>query len=177
MKTQKALSMKAGLKFLVLAIGLCGLPQPSSASALLGDSAFAGTLTKGVQAPLSLGGVSLASYQPWRPAASYRIGTVSAAYGHAEVEPGEASSAQAGAGIDPIQTAAIIPGVFGSVALSMRNFPVAARWAPVYRAIVDCSRSAALASIRTPPSSPSSTPPRARGSATGWPSSTQASTA
>jgi len=138
MKTQKALSMKAGLKFLVLAIGLCG-PQPSSASALLGDSAFAGTLMKGVQAPLSLGGVSLARYQPWRPAASYRIGTVSAAYGHAEVEPGEASSAQAGAGIDPIQTAAIIPGVFGSVALSMRNFPVAARWAPVYRAIVDCS--------------------------------------
>jgi predicted transglutaminase-like cysteine proteinase len=139
MKTQKALSMKAGLKFLVLAIGLCG-PQPSSARALLGDSAFAGTLAKGVRTPLSLGGVSLARYQPWQPAASYRIGTVSTAYGYVEVERAEASSAaQAGAGIDPIQTAAIIPGVFGSVALSMRNFPVAARWAPVYRAIVDCS--------------------------------------
>ena len=132
--------MKAGLKFLVLAIGLCGLPQPSSASAMPGDSALAGTLAKGVRTPLSLGGVSLARYQPWQPAASYRIGTVSTAYGYVEVERAEASSAaQAGAGIDPIQTAAIIPGVFGSVALSMRNFPVAARWAPVYRAIVDCS--------------------------------------
>ncbi|AZO49021.1 MAG: transglutaminase [Mesorhizobium sp.] len=144
MKTQKALLGKAGLEVLVLAIGLCGMPQPSSASAAPGDSAFTGTLAKVVRAPLSLGGVSLARYQPWQPAASYRIGMVSGAYGFGEVERAEAASAaQGGAGIDPIQTAAIIPGVFGSVALSMRNFPVAARWAPVYRAIVDCSAGSA----------------------------------
>lgn len=144
MKTQKALLGKAGLEVLALAIGLCGMPQPSSASAAPGDSAFTGTLAKVVRAPLSLGGVSLARYQPWQPAALYRIGMVSGAYGFGEVERAEAASAaQGGAGIDPIQTAAIIPGVFGSVALSMRNFPVAARWAPVYRAIVDCSAGSA----------------------------------
>ena len=45
-------------------------------------------------------------------------------------------------GIDPMQTAAIIPGVFGSIAIPMRNFPVSARWAPVYRAIGNCSADA-----------------------------------
>src|SRR5690606_34400724 len=43
---------------------------------------------------------------------------------------------------DPMQTAAIIPGVFGSVAIPMRNFPVSARWAPIYRAISGCAGSA-----------------------------------
>ncbi|WP_082496732.1 transglutaminase-like cysteine peptidase [Aminobacter sp. DSM 101952] len=43
------------------------------------------------------------------------------------------------AGIDPIKTAAIVPGVFGSVAIPMRNFPVAGRWAKVYSKINDCA--------------------------------------
>jgi len=58
-------------------------------------------------------------------------------------EKRDPSIAQDDAGIDPIQTAAIIPGVFGSVALSMRNFPVSARWAPVYKAIVECTAGSA----------------------------------
>ncbi|MET3523601.1 transglutaminase-like cysteine peptidase [Mesorhizobium abyssinicae] len=140
MKTQKIVLGNAGLKILLLAIGLSSLPLSSSASAMAGDSASPATPREGLRAPLSLGGVSLARYQPWQPAASYRIGMVSAAYSFAEVDRAAASSvAQADAGIDPIQTAAIIPGVFGSVALSMRNFPVAARWAPVYKAIVGCA--------------------------------------
>jgi predicted transglutaminase-like cysteine proteinase len=65
-------------------------------------------------------------------------------YGAAVADRGDGSStAQDEAGIDPVQTASIIPGVFGSVALSMRNFPVAARWAPVYRAITACSAGSA----------------------------------
>lgn len=140
MKTQKIVLGNAGLKILLLAIGLSSLPLPASASAMTGDSASPATPLEGLRAPLSLGGVSLARYQPWQPAASYRIGMVSAAYSFAEVDRAAASSAaQADAGIDPIQTAAIIPAVFGSVALSMRNFPVAARWAPVYKAIVGCA--------------------------------------
>lgn len=43
------------------------------------------------------------------------------------------------AGVDPIKTAAIVPGVFGSVAIPMRNFPVAGRWAKVYSKISDCA--------------------------------------
>ncbi|PWK76752.1 transglutaminase-like cysteine peptidase [Aminobacter sp. AP02] len=42
-------------------------------------------------------------------------------------------------GIDTMKTAAIIPGVFGSVAIPMRNFPVAGRWAKVYSQISDCA--------------------------------------
>lgn len=49
------------------------------------------------------------------------------------------TAAPAGPAIDPIKTAAIIPGVFGSVAIPMRNFPVSARWAPVFQAISDCT--------------------------------------
>jgi predicted transglutaminase-like cysteine proteinase len=122
----------------LLAVGLAGLANPSSASV---DSSLDPVPQK-VVAPASLGGVSLTRPRPWEPAAAYRIADISAGYARAaEVEA--LSSAKADPGIDPIQTAAIIPGVFGSVALSMRNFPVAARWTPVYNAIVDCTAGSA----------------------------------
>jgi predicted transglutaminase-like cysteine proteinase len=42
--------------------------------------------------------------------------------------------------LDAIETGGIgVPGVFGSVAIPIRNFPVAARWAPVNRAIQECA--------------------------------------
>ncbi|TPI14285.1 transglutaminase-like cysteine peptidase [Mesorhizobium sp. B4-1-1] len=134
MKIQKA--GPTGIKVLLLAIGLAGSANPSSASADPGPD----SVLQKVLAPASLGGVSLARPLPWQPATAYRIAEVSAGYAPAAAYAVEAhSSAKADPGIDPIQTAAIIPGVFGSVALSMRNFPVAARWAPVYRSIVDCT--------------------------------------
>ncbi|MBZ9817773.1 transglutaminase-like cysteine peptidase [Mesorhizobium sp. CA7] len=132
MKIQKA--DPTGIKVLLLAIGLVAQAGPSSASANSG----AAPVLQEVLAPASLGGVSLARPLPWQPASAYRIADVSV--GYAPAAPYEAEAhAKTDPGIDPIQTAAIIPGVFGSVALSMRNFPVAARWAPVYRAIVDCT--------------------------------------
>ncbi|MBZ9821447.1 transglutaminase-like cysteine peptidase [Mesorhizobium sp. CA4] len=138
MKIQKA--APTGIKVLLLAIGLAVQANPSSASV---NSAVAPTLQK-VLAPASLGGVSLARPQPWQPAAAYWIAEVSAGYTPTASYQVEANAtAMAGPGIDPIQTAAIIPGVFGSVALSMRNFPVAARWAPVYTAIADCTAGSA----------------------------------
>lgn len=69
MKTQKIVLGNAGLKILLLAIGLSSLPLSASASAMAGDSASPATLREGLRAPLSLGGVSLARYQPWQPAA------------------------------------------------------------------------------------------------------------
>ncbi|AZO05632.1 transglutaminase [Mesorhizobium sp. M2A.F.Ca.ET.037.01.1.1] len=134
MKIQKAAPGMTGIKVLLLAAGLAGFANPSSASA---NSSPEPALQK-VVAPASLGGVSLARPQPWQPAVAYRTADISTGYAPAaEVEA--LSAAKAEPGIDPIHTAAIIPGVFGSVALSMRNFPVAARWAPVYKAIVDCT--------------------------------------
>ncbi|CDX60937.1 conserved exported hypothetical protein [Mesorhizobium plurifarium] len=134
MKIQKAAPGMTGIRFLLLAIGLAVQANPSSAGVASGVN----PAPQKVLAPASLGGVSLARTQPWQPAAAYRIADVSAGY-TASHEVETLSTAAADPGIDPIQTAAIIPGVFGSVALSMRNFPVAARWAPVYRAIVDCT--------------------------------------
>ncbi|RRI03070.1 transglutaminase [Mesorhizobium tamadayense] len=141
MKIQKAASGTSGIKVLLLAIGLAGLPNASSASAIsVGNPA-----PQTVSAPILLGGVSLARLQPWQPIAAYRITGVVSAYGALDAHPA-AGSSNGGAApgidpiqVDPIQTGAIIPGVFGSVALSMHNFPVAARWAPIYKAILDCT--------------------------------------
>ncbi|SFQ02287.1 transglutaminase-like cysteine proteinase BTLCP [Mesorhizobium sp. NFR06] len=140
MKIQKAAPGTTGIKVLLLAIGLAGLAGGSYAS----PNSGADRALQRVPAPASLGGVSLTRPQPWQPSAAYRIADVSAGYAPATPYGVEAlSTATPAAGIDPIKTAAIIPGVFGSVALSMRNFPVAARWAPVYRAIVDCTAGSA----------------------------------
>ncbi|MER9580697.1 transglutaminase-like cysteine peptidase [Mesorhizobium sp. M0276] len=138
MKKENSALGKTGLKVLLLAIALAGLAGPSFANAISSDAAAQGAPLERVQTPPCLGGVSLARPQPWQPAAPYRIGMVFGSYGPAIADRGDSPS-MAQAGIDPVQTASIIPGVFGSVALSMRNFPVSARWAPVYRAIIACS--------------------------------------
>lgn len=140
MKKEKSAPGITGLKLLLLATGIASLPQPSSASAVAVDNRAAAGMLARVGTPPSLGGVSLARPQPWQPVSAYRIGMIFGSYGPVAVnEKRDPSIAQDDAGIDPIQTAAIIPGVFGSVALSMRNFPVSARWAPVYKAIVECT--------------------------------------
>jgi len=140
MKKEKSASVTTGLKVLLLAIGLASLPLPSLANTLFKDVASTGGLIDKVQMPPCLGGVSLERPQPWQPAAAYQVGMISTDYAGGGVP---ADVAPAPAGIDPIQTAAIIPGVFGSVALSMHNFPVSSRWAPVYQAIVGCTAGSA----------------------------------
>ncbi|BCH04119.1 transglutaminase [Mesorhizobium loti] len=140
MTKEKSALGASGLKALLLAIGIFGLSHPSFASTVPAGADRVDSLLANVETPPVLGGISLLRRQPWQPASAYRIGMVLGSYGPATSgqETG-LSTAQGNAGIDPIQTAAIIPGVFGSVALSMHNFPVSARWAPVYKAIVDCS--------------------------------------
>lgn len=91
-----------------------------------------------IQQPSSLGGVSLSRLRPWQPGSTYRIALNKPT---GEDAATGASASQVGTVLDKIKTAAISPGVFGSVALSMRSFPVAARWAPIYQAIVECSDS------------------------------------
>jgi predicted transglutaminase-like cysteine proteinase len=140
MKKEKSALGITGFKLLLLATGIASLPQPSSAGAGIVDVTAATTVPARVETPSSLGGVSLVRLQPSQPVSAYRIGTNFDSYGPVVAyEKRDPSTMRDDAGIDPIQTAAIIPGVFGSVALSMRNFPVSARWAPVYKAIVDCS--------------------------------------
>ncbi|TPK58018.1 transglutaminase [Mesorhizobium sp. B2-4-19] len=140
MTKEKSALGATGLKALLLAIGILGLSHPSFASTFPASADRVDSLLANVETPPVLGGISLLRRQPWQPASAYRIGVVLGSYGPASSDQETGSSAvQGNAGIDPIKTAAIIPGVFGSVALSMHNFPVSARWAPVYKAIVDCS--------------------------------------
>ena len=144
MTKEKSALGTTGLKLLLLAMGIIGLPQQSSASAVARGFEPAGMSLAKVETPFALGGVSLLRSEPWQPASAYTIGMAFDSYSIAAIDQeGGASPPQGDAGIDPIQTAAIIPGVFGSVALSMNNFPVSARWAPVYRAIVDCTAGSA----------------------------------
>jgi len=143
MKKEKPALGITGFKLLLLAIGVASMPQPSSASTIVVEAGAAAGLLAKVEIPSSLGGVSLARPQPWQPVSAYRIGMSFTTYGPAVHQEDGSSTVQDDVAIDPIQTAAIIPGVFGSVALSMRNFPVSARWAPVYKAIVDCTAGSA----------------------------------
>ncbi|MGX9146814.1 transglutaminase-like cysteine peptidase [Mesorhizobium sp. 128a] len=140
MKKEKSAPGITGLKLLLLAMGIASLAHPSSASAVAEDNRAVVGMLAAVETPSSLGGVSLARPQPWQPVSANRVGMAFGSYGPVAVdEKRDPSIVLDDAGIDPIQTAAIIPGVFGSVALSMRNFPVSARWAPVYKAIVECT--------------------------------------
>jgi predicted transglutaminase-like cysteine proteinase len=82
-----------------------------------------------------LGGVALPSPNAIVEPSAYRI-AVSSAFGPITDE--ERVKEEPQPMLDPIQTGAVIPGVFGSVAISMRNFPASARWASVYKAIRAC---------------------------------------
>ncbi|WP_378945402.1 transglutaminase-like cysteine peptidase [Mesorhizobium sp. ANAO-SY3R2] len=88
-----------------------------------------------------LGGLKLADFQEYAPAATvFQFNGNLDGYGLAlRIASEDKSEAP---GIDPIKTAAIIPGVFGSVAIPMRNFPVAGRWAAVYGELGACSGAA-----------------------------------
>ncbi|MEI9417001.1 transglutaminase-like cysteine peptidase [Mesorhizobium sp. Cs1321R2N1] len=141
MKKQKNAPGKRKLKLLLLALGIAGATQPALGGPVIRDFLPEPALLGTVQAPPGLGGISLRRYQPWLlPAAAYQISLVLNGYNPVSAQDrSSALMAQEGRDIDPMQTASIIPGVFGSVALSMRNFPVSARWAPVYQAITGCT--------------------------------------
>ena len=101
---------------------------PNAADAVAGQEA----------AETFLGGLKLAGIDGAGPAATvFQFGSDFDGYGLALRIASEDTSAAPG--IDPIKTAAIVPGVFGSVAIPMRNFPVAGRWAAVYGEISACS--------------------------------------
>ncbi len=90
------------------------------------------SLAKPVQMVEFLGGISLTKPESAVAGSVYRAG-ISGGYSLALQNIAEEKPE-----LDPIQTAAIIPGVFGSMAISMKNFPAATRWASVYRSVRNC---------------------------------------
>lgn len=138
MKKQKNTSAFGRLKTLLLVAAFIGFTQVAASAAAGKVEVGQDDILRQVQTPATLGGVALALLTPLEPKAPRSI-AVNMPIG----EDAQRASAATGGGLDAIQTAAITsPSVFGSVALSMRNLPAASRWAPVYRAIVDCSASA-----------------------------------
>ena len=105
------------------------------------------TAANAAVAPAKLSGSGAASIR-WRPAdrasRSRPSSAATFAYRTYDAEAiGRYLQQDAGnPGIDPVQTAAIIPGVFRSFAIPMKNFPVSARWAPIYRAVSACAGNA-----------------------------------
>ena len=90
------------------------------------------SLAKPVQMVEFLGGISLTKPESAVAGSVYRA-EISGGYSLALQNIAEEKPE-----LDPIQTAAIIPGVFGSMAISMKNFPAATRWASVYRSVRNC---------------------------------------
>ena len=115
---------------ILFAIGLLGSTPTFAANSATGSASVA------LPAPTFLGGLALA--QEGTTTQPTRLGSVYSAYDAEAIGRYLEPSATETTGIDPMQTAAIIPGVFGSVAIPMRNFPVSARWASIYRAISGC---------------------------------------
>lgn len=130
---------KLGLKSLAAAALLVAAFNGASASERIDAASL--TVAQTHAAPL-LGGLLLVEPKASTIAAKpFQFGRDFDGYGLAlRSTPDNGAAA---AGIDQMKTAAIIPGVFGSVAIPMRNFPVAGRWAKVYRQISDCADQAA----------------------------------
>ncbi|MGT2467573.1 hypothetical protein ACVOMV_25935 (plasmid) [Mesorhizobium atlanticum] len=136
------------LQVLLLAIGLVSLEQPSIAGTDFDGVTNTGAPLEKPRAPSYLGGVQLERSQLRQPTAAYQSVRVVDEYGSANAQRRSSPSTMRGdVQIDPMQTAAFIPGVFGSVALSMRNFPASARWAPSTRQSLAAQRRA-LASAK-----------------------------
>lgn len=114
---------------IIVAAGLC---------APIGTPAAAAAEPAALEMPTFLGGVQLPAASAIEGIAAvaaqlpYDVQSISRHLDDMREEPG----------VDPMQTAAIIPGVFRSVAIPMKNFPVSARWAPIYRAISSCAGNA-----------------------------------
>lgn len=134
MQKRKEHFAKAVTRTMLLATGLLGWMATMAPAAALTEQA---SFQTGPAATVFLGGLPVAE-----PKAANVTSVV--IYSLFDVDAVERFllTAPEGPGIDPMPTAAIIPGVFRSVAIPMRNFPVSARWAPIYRAISGCAGNA-----------------------------------
>lgn len=130
MKKKKNSNLGGVWRAVLLSIGLFG-------STAITATAAVPTKPPGQEQPAFLGGLRMA--EPFvafsAPIFAYR------AY-DAEAIDRYLGRGAGDPGIDPVQTEAIIPGVFRSFAIPMKNFPVSARWAPIYRAVSACAGSA-----------------------------------
>ena len=133
MRTETRKNWLASARLAAVVAALCLAAQTASA----GRDFDASLTLEALAAPAFLGGVSLRM----EAAAATDFHAAPTAFDREAIGYSIVSSPepQGTVGTDPIQTAAITKGVFGSVAIPMRNFPVARRWRPIYQAIEKCA--------------------------------------
>src|SRR5262245_8049 len=83
-----------------------------------------------------VGGITLTDREAVPQAATVVELSQVAAYGHLIDSVGTDEAAQE---VDPIETSAIVAGVFHSVAIPIHSFPVSGRWAHVMQDISQCA--------------------------------------
>jgi len=127
---------KKSLLILPALLGCLGQAMPAQAAANLRTGA---ALPVSAEASIFLGGVAL-NVPPaaQKIATAYNFVSGWKIYGSSQDEAPIAPEASK-PGLDTMKTASIKPGVFGSMALPMKRFPVSARWSPVYQAVSTCS--------------------------------------
>lgn len=113
------------------------------ATTLQNAAASDGQTQSAVRMPALLGGVALRLPAATRAATSFDPAADASGLVERAVQVVASAAAEESAGVDPIQTSGIVPGVFGSVAIPMRNFPVAGRWRKVYSQIGECTQGVA----------------------------------
>jgi predicted transglutaminase-like cysteine proteinase len=89
--------------------------------------------------PNSIGGLRFAASEPDIRAPQAVLLDGVAAYDHLLPVPDEFGPDLAVPLIDPIETGAIVAGVFNSVAIPIHSFPVAKRWVRIMQGIEDCA--------------------------------------
>ena len=138
MQNKKKNIRHGALGLLALAAHFVGYQEAAHAATNSG----AAEMLPAIETPAYLGGLPIGVAlcpAEGAPAEKALLNPVTRAYDLEAIVRHLSVRSQAGAtAIDPIQTSAIVPGVFGSVAIPMHNFPVTARWKPIYRAIAGC---------------------------------------
>ncbi|MDH6235245.1 putative transglutaminase-like cysteine proteinase [Mesorhizobium soli] len=137
MKRKNSNSKYSKNSLVILTALLAGLGQGATAQAATGLRTST-ALPEATKASAFLGGVALKMPPITQKAAStYNFVSGWRVYGPsgngAPVAPETTKPS-----LDTMKTASIMPGVFGSMALRMKSFPVSARWSPIYQAVSTC---------------------------------------
>jgi predicted transglutaminase-like cysteine proteinase len=142
MANQRTAKIARNIRLVVLGLGISAAAPQANTAEVQNIPFDAGTPLAISLSPLFVGGLPVASdpapgrttVHDFRP--RFSVYSPNVAISGFDVAPSNAAASSSD--IDHVQTATI-SGVFGSTTISMRNFPVSARWAPIFRNIGQCA--------------------------------------
>lgn len=134
--SKKYSSVRKVFRICLFALGVVMAAGVTSERAAAGDGPAALPVGAALRAGYTefLGGVPLA--RPGVDKASAPVIRIGTAVPYSVEAP---LSQKASEELDMITTSAVVGGVFGSVAIPMKNFPISSRWRPIYQRISACT--------------------------------------